>query len=37
MKVAPTKYAWYSFPDLGSQDQYQFFLDVGLLTNLDTY
>jgi putative CocE/NonD family hydrolase len=37
MKVAPTKDAWYSFPDLGSQDQYQFFLDVGPLTNLDTY
>jgi putative CocE/NonD family hydrolase len=37
MKVAPMKDAWYSFPDLGSQDQYQFFLDTGPLTNLDTY
>ncbi len=37
MKTEPMKEAWYSFPDLGSQDQYQFFLDVGPLTNLDTY
>lgn len=37
MKTQPMKEAWYSFPDLGSEDQYQFFLDVGPLTNLDKY
>ncbi len=33
----PTPEAWYSFPDLGSVDQYQFFLDAGPLKNLDKY
>ncbi|MFP2994972.1 CocE/NonD family hydrolase [Spongiivirga sp. MCCC 1A20706] len=37
MKDQPTKEAWYSFPDLGTQDQYQFFLDAGPLSNLDKY
>ena len=37
MKTEPTKEAWYSFPDLGTEDQYQFFLDAGPLTNLDQY
>ncbi|SHI99250.1 hypothetical protein SAMN04487911_10928 [Arenibacter nanhaiticus] len=37
MKDKPTTEDWYTFPDLGTQDQYQFFLDVGPLTNLDAY
>ncbi|HET8754290.1 MAG TPA: CocE/NonD family hydrolase, partial [Salinimicrobium sp.] len=36
-KTEPTSEAWYSFPELGSKDQYQFFLDVGPLSNLDKY
>ncbi|WP_413788825.1 CocE/NonD family hydrolase [Ascidiimonas meishanensis] len=36
-KTSPVKKAWYSFPDIGTKDQYQFFLDVGPLSNLDTY
>ena len=36
-KTEPTKESWYQFPDLKTQDQYQFFLDVGPLSNLDTY
>ena len=37
MKTEPTTEAWYKFPDLPSEDQYQFFLDQGPLTNLDTF
>ena len=37
MKDKPTKEAWYSFPELGTKDQYQFFLDAGPLSNLDQY
>ena len=37
MKDYPTTEAWYQFPDLGTEDQYQFFLDVGPLSNLDRY
>ncbi|NKI27642.1 CocE/NonD family hydrolase [Arenibacter sp. 6A1] len=37
MKDKPTTEDWYTFPDLGTQDQYQFFLDAGPLTNLDAY
>lgn len=37
MKDKPTKEAWYSFPELGTKDQYQFFLDAGPLSNLDKY
>ena len=37
MKTAPTTEAWYKFPELGTNDQYQFFLDEGPLTNLDKY
>ncbi|MCX2681485.1 CocE/NonD family hydrolase [Galbibacter sp. EGI 63066] len=37
MKDQPTKESWYSFPELGTQDQYQFFLDAGPLSNLDKY
>ena len=36
-KTEPTPNSWYSFPELGSQDQYQFFLDAGPLKNLDRY
>ncbi len=37
MKDKPTREAWYSFPELGTKDQYQFFLDAGPLSNLDEY
>jgi len=37
MKDQPTTEEWYSFPELGTEDQYQFFLDVGPLSNLDKY
>lgn len=36
-KDKPTTEDWYEFPDLGTQDQYQFFLDAGPLSNLDKY
>jgi putative CocE/NonD family hydrolase len=36
-KEKPVNEAWYQFPDLESQDQYQFFLDNGPLSNLDKY
>ncbi|MFD1096457.1 CocE/NonD family hydrolase [Salegentibacter chungangensis] len=36
-KDAPTTESWYEFPDLGTEDQYQFFLDAGPLSNLDEY
>ena len=36
-KNIPTDEAWYSFPELGTKDQYQFFLDEGPLSNLDKY
>ena len=36
-KTKPSDTAWYSFPDLGTKDQYQFFLDAGPLKNLDKY
>ncbi len=36
-KDEPTAEAWYSLPDIGTQDQYQFFLDAGPLSNLDQY
>jgi putative CocE/NonD family hydrolase len=36
-KTKPTKEAWYTFPELASEDQYQFFLDAGPLSNLDEY
>jgi uncharacterized protein len=29
--------AWYTLPDIQTQDQYQFFLDVGPLKNLDRF
>jgi len=36
-KTKPSDSTWYKFPELGTQDQYQFFLDNGPLTNLDEY
>ena len=36
-KSEKTTKAWYQFPDLGTKDDYQFFLDVGPLSNLDKY
>ena len=36
-KDTPTDTAWYTLPDLKTQDQYQFFLDAGPLKNLDSY
>ncbi|TBW28558.1 CocE/NonD family hydrolase [Gramella sp. KN1008] len=36
-KETPVDTAWYSIPDLGTEDQYQFFLDAGPLSNLDQY
>ncbi|WP_299335461.1 CocE/NonD family hydrolase [uncultured Psychroserpens sp.] len=37
MKDTPTTESWYEFPDIGTEDQYQFFLDAGPLSNLDQY
>ncbi|MEL6975030.1 MAG: CocE/NonD family hydrolase, partial [Bacteroidota bacterium] len=34
---SPIDTAWYSFPDIGTEDQYQFFLDAGPLENLNSY
>ncbi len=36
-KDGPTKDSWYSFPDLKSDDQFDFFLKTGPLSNLDEY
>ncbi|APX99660.1 CocE/NonD family hydrolase [Lacinutrix venerupis] len=36
-KNKPTDSAWYKLPDLPTQDQYQFFLDAGPLSNLNSY
>ena len=36
-KSKPVTESWYSFPKLNTKDQYQFFLDVGPLSNLDEY
>ncbi len=36
-KDKPTDTAWYTFPEMNTQDQYQFFLDIGPLKNLNTY
>ena len=37
MKENPTTESWYTFPDIGTEDQYQFFLDNMPLSNLDKY
>lgn len=36
-KEGPTANAWYDFPKLDSDDQYDFFLKTGPLSNLDAY
>lgn len=36
-KDTPSDTAWYSFPQMESKDQYQFFLDKGPLKNLNKY
>lgn len=37
MKDTPTKEAWYEFPDIGTEDQYQFFDDHMPLSTLDEF
>jgi putative CocE/NonD family hydrolase len=37
MKEEPTASSWYSVPNIGTKDAYQFFMDVGPLSNLDEY
>ncbi len=37
MKDEPTDQRWYPFPDLGTEDQYQFFLDHTPLSKLKPY
>ena len=36
-KEGPTTDSWYQIPDIGTKDAYQFFLDIGPLSNLDQY
>ncbi|GAA0727545.1 CocE/NonD family hydrolase [Aquimarina litoralis] len=36
-KTEPVKESWYTFPELNTKDQYQFFLDAGPLSTLDQY
>ncbi len=36
-KDAPSDTSWYKMPDIKTQDQYQFFLDAGPLSNLNSY
>jgi uncharacterized protein len=37
LKDSPTTESWYEFPDLGTEDQYQFFLDNMPLSKLNKY
>ncbi len=37
MKETRVKEAWYQFPEITTEDQYQFFLDAGPLSNLNSY
>ncbi len=37
IKDQPTDTAWYKLPELDTEDQYQFFLDAGPLSNLNKY
>ena len=37
MKDVPKDSAWYKLPDIGTKDQYQFFLDAGPVSNLNSY
>ncbi|MEM9361119.1 MAG: CocE/NonD family hydrolase [Bacteroidota bacterium] len=34
---SPIDTAWYTLPDIGTEDQYQFFLDSGSLENLNSF
>jgi hypothetical protein len=34
-KTERTSTAWYKLPDLGTKDDYQFFMNAGPLSNLD--
>lgn len=36
-KTKPTTEAWFKFPNVGTNDDYQFFLNAGPLVNLDRY
>lgn len=36
-KTERTTTAWYKFPDLGTKDDYQFFMDAGPVSNLDAF
>ena len=36
-KNAPSDTSWYKMPDVKTKDQYQFFLDAGPLSNLNSY
>jgi putative CocE/NonD family hydrolase len=36
-KTEQTTKSWYQYPDLGTKDDYQFFLDAGPLSNLDKF
>lgn len=36
-KNKPTTKPWFQFPNIGTNDDYQFFLDAGPLVNLDKY
>ena len=36
-KSKPTTEPWFQFPNIGTNDDYQFFLDAGPLVNLDKY
>jgi hypothetical protein len=37
MKDEPTDKSWYQFPNMGTEDQYQFFVDNMPLSKLDTF
>lgn len=36
-KTKPTQESWFTFPNVGTNDDYQFFLNAGSLVNLDKY
>ena len=36
-KDKPVDTSWYKFPEIKTEDQYQFFMDAGPLSNLDKY
>lgn len=37
IKEEPTSESWYKIPSIGTKDPYQFFMDIGPLSNLDEY